>query len=91
MKLYEADVGGAVYYIAAKNTVQAIHCAMQCWEREGVIEDVGQEPSLCFEEIVRSRAEKIRVREEGEEKTKSLWEAAQGLRRPEVLACSEWS
>ncbi len=90
MRLFEADTGGAVYWIAAPSIPSAMAAMLECWKREGMDDDEIDEIKI-HDITYAPRAQRLVIRSDGgnEPNLRMLDEIAVCF-TPTVIACSEW-
>ena len=89
MRLYEADTGGAVYWVGAPTLVLAMAALIACWEREGSADDVDE---LDLQDVTDlPRAQRLAIRcDGGDGANVRMLDEIRTIFTPTVIACSEW-
>ncbi len=89
MRLFECEVDGARYWVAAETLKDAMDRAFaDCLLAGG---DISTDLSMCSaEESNEERAKKQRFHDDETGTVRPMWEEFQMATEPRVLACSEW-
>ncbi len=88
LKIFQAAVGGATYWVAALHPEHARELLYVVCEDQGTDPEDFEEATIseCSEE----RARELKCNTDTERGTVSMWDELKHSEEPRVLACSEW-
>lgn len=88
MRLFEADTGGAVYWIGAPTLVCAVQALVAQWIAEGSHEDIDE---LTIKDVTDlPKAQTMVIRGDGGDPNVRMLDEIRSIFTPTVIACSEW-
>jgi hypothetical protein len=87
MKVYEIDVGGAIYWCAGANICDATQALLDMLRAEQYEDEIDE---ISVKELSLQDACKKTVRCDGEPSLRPLQVVADEYTKASVIACSEW-